>query len=321
MFRKNRTLILVGILVVLAIAYAINYFSDKNDRSFKDTITDFDANLVTYVKIHTPSQMQTVELQKQENDWRVIDGSNSYPADTLGIQNLVHSLSGLKTKRFAGKSRAFWPKYEVTDSLSTQVTLKSDSKVVLKILLGKFDYKMPQNQNPQAMQRQQADVSSYVRLDGENEVYAVDGFLKMSFNREAMSFRNRKLLSMNANDMTRLEFKYADRQFTLSKEENKWMLNGTPTDSSATVKYLSAISRLNTQDFVNESLVTTSNPAYSLNIHGNNMVPVLIQAFPVADTAVAYVLNSSDNRESYFNGKKSGLFEKIFVSEFDFFSE
>jgi len=120
MFKKNRTLILIVVLVVLTGAFLLFKYMDKSDRSFKETITDFSPEAVTNVYIKSPSKMTEIELQKQNNDWRVIIDKESYPADTLAIQNLITAVSNLKTKRFAAKDEKAWAKYEVTDSAATR---------------------------------------------------------------------------------------------------------------------------------------------------------------------------------------------------------
>lgn len=56
-------------------------------------------------------------------------------------------------------------------------------------------------------------------------------------------------------------------------------------------------------------------PSHTLTLEGNNFSPIEINAYPVADTHIQYVLVSNRNPEAFFNGKKSGLFSRVMVGQ------
>jgi hypothetical protein len=243
--------------------------------------------------------------------WMVSNGVKDYSADSNAVKNILKQLSDLPTKRYAGKGRDAWAKYEVTDSAASLVTLKTSKQTIAEIYIGKFAYNQPKELQPQAQARQQrGDMTTYVRLADEKDVYAVDGFLKMGLSSNISSYRIRNLVNVTATDITRIISEGPGNRSVLENLDGKWFFNGSPADSAKAVRYRMSVSRLIASKFVDQE-VPPSNPAYSLKIEGNNFTPVQIDAYPVADTNLAYIITSSANPGSFFNGKDGGLFKKI----------
>jgi len=222
----------------------------------------------------------------------------------------------MPTKRFAGKGKDAWTKYELSDSAATKVTIKSSDETIAEVLVGKFSYNVPKDeQQQQQMQyrQQRGEMTSYVRLADEKEVYAVDGYLKMTFSGKIDSYRYRSLVSVNASDITRITINEPGSKKVFENADGKWNINGAPSDSASVVKYRSALARLTGSKFTDMNS-GQSFASHSLLIEGNNFSPVELNAYPVADTNIAYIITSSANPGSYFNGKEGGLFRKIWES-------
>jgi len=316
MFKKLSSGILIIILAILMIIYLIVRYAGSDERTFRDKVLSFDAATITEILINDPKSKEgVVDLRISEDKWIVNNGGQDYTADSNVVKNILKLLSDLPTKRYAGKGKEAWIKYEVTDSAASLVTLKASEKTVAEIYIGKFAYNMPKEQQQQVQSRQQrGDMTTYVRLADEKDVYAVDGFLKMSFSGNVNSYRIRNLVSVNPADINRITFDEPGSRKVLENLDGKWLLNGAPIDSTKVVRFRSTLARLTANKFVDKG-VLPSNPSHSLKIEGNNFTPVQILAYPVADTNVAYIITSSANPESFFNGKDGGLFKKIWEPE------
>jgi hypothetical protein len=318
MFKKFKSGILMIILAALMIIYLIVRFAGSNDRSFRDKVLSFDAATITEIMINDPKSKEgAVDLRLAGDKWIVNNGGQDYTADSNVVKNILKQLSDLPTKRYAGKGRDAWVKYELTDSAASLVTLKSSEKTLAEIFIGKFSYNMPKEQQQQAQFRQQrGDMTTYVRLANEKEVYAVDGFLKMSFSGNINSYRFRNLSNVNPADINRITLDEPGSRKVLENLDGKWLLNGAPADSTKAVRFNSTLARLSASKFVDQETLP-SDPSHSLKIEGNNFTPVKILAYPVADTNVAYIITSSANPGSFFNGKEGGLFKKIWANQPD----
>jgi hypothetical protein len=316
MFKKIKPGVLMIVLIILLAAYFLVRHFSSNDRTFRDKVLEFDPATVTEVLITVPGQQEQTHLRLEGKEWKVVIRDMSYRADTSNIKSMLSQLSQLATKRFAGKGKEIWKKYELTDSAAVKVEILAGKKEVASLLLGKFDYTVPENQQQQNMrQQQQGEMSTYVRLADEKEVYVVEGFLKMTIGRNGDAFRDKMLTGVKGQDISRVTFSYpGGGGMLLDKSTGKWAINGVPADSMKVVKYLNSISRLTSQDFIYNT-PAPGMPSHTVTIEGNNFQPIEIKAFPVADTNLNYLLVSSRNPDAVFNGKKSKLFTKIMVDQ------
>jgi hypothetical protein len=290
------------------------------NRSFKSNLTHIDTASVTRITIAPRFGKSTIELFKKDQLWRVKIDDRNYTADPSAIKGMLSNLAALRATRIAAKSKEQWTNFEVTDSAATHVIVNAGIKTVANIYLGKFSYQQPKNANPY-MYQQQGKMTSYVRLSGDRQVYAVDGMIALSFNRDANDFRNRALIKSKKENWNRLEFHSPEYSFNLTKQDNKWAIDGLPADSATVATYLSSLAWLNSSNFIEEKSLTVSSPAYSLDIEGENMsAPIRIQAFP-ADSTNGYAITSSLNEGTYFSGNKNNLFGKIFKTRDEFLTK
>jgi hypothetical protein len=311
MFKKFKSGVLIIILAVLMIAYMIVRFSGSGDRTFKDKILSFDSGSITEIQVNDPKNMEEpVRLVKSGNNWVLKTGNREYSADTNTINSILGNLSELPTKRYAGKGRDAWKKYEVTDSAATLVSLLKDNKTVAELLVGKFSYEMDQSQQQMPGRQQRADITTYVRVPDEKEVYSTEGYLKMSVGGKLDTYRNRGLVNVNQNDIIRMTLSGPEGRTVIENRDGIWLNNGEPADSLETARYRNSLARLNGTKFYNEDLGPTG-ASHTLLIEGNNFNPVELKAFPSADSTVSYIISSSSNPGTFFNGKEGGLFEKI----------
>ncbi len=309
-----------GVLLLLSIVVILlnrgESAANKN-RTFKSELTDFDTANVTRIMIIPKLGGIPVDLFKHNDQWKVSINEQDYNADPSAVKGMLSNLMSLKATRVAANKKDQWAKYEVTDSAATHVLVNEGKKIAVNIYLGKFSYQQPKNANPY-MYQQQGKMTSYIRLAGDKQVYAVDGMIAMTFNRQASDFRNRTLIRSNKENWNRLAFTTPENSFNLTRQGDNWMIDGLLTDSALVVSYLSSLAWLNSSSFIEESALTSNTPVFTLSIEGENMAaPIKIRAFP-ADTINLYAITSSMNNGTYFSGSKNGLFNKIFADKDSF---
>jgi hypothetical protein len=312
MFKKIKSGALIIILIILMIIYLLVRYSGSTDRTFRDKILVFEPSLITQIIVDDPkTDQEPVDLRFSGGTWTVRVNGRDFPADTNVVTGILRQLSELPTKRYAGKGQDAWIKYDLTDTLAPLVTLKAGSKTVGDILIGKFSYNMPQGQ-PQQMQgrQQRGEMTSYVRLAEEKDVYAVDGYLKMSISTDINAYRYRNLVNVSPSDITRISVREPGGSKIFEIQGGKWIENGMEADSTQIARYCNTISRLTGSKFADQQ-GGSGLPSHTLKIEGNNFSPVELQAFPAADTTLAYVITSSANPGAYFSGKDGGLFKKV----------
>jgi len=315
MFRKLNTRSLVIVFVVLlGIVVLVNVIdSKKGDRSFKEELFAADTSKITAIHITSPLKPdEKVVLLKKDQQWVVQKGNKTYTADENAVNGILAGLGEMKVKSIAASGKDNYKKFELTDSTAVHVLIKSNKKTLEELWIGKFSYQQPQTQSPYAY-NQQGTMTTYVRTEGDKNIYTVDGFLRMTFSADINNYRDKKLVEMNKADITVVKFNYpADSSFVLQKENNHWNVAGEPADSASVEKFLTNLARLTSYTIVDEEDLQLVSPSHEVVIEGNNLDSQLtISAYPNGENQ--YVIHSSENPETYFDSEANGLFNKIFI--------
>jgi|ERR1035437_3355769 hypothetical protein len=301
MFKKLnfKTLVLIfgGLLAIVVIMQVVKHSS--GDRNFKDKLFTVDTAKVSTIILIPRSEKSEIRLVRNGNSWTMAVKGKTYKIERGYVEDMLRILPQMKPERVVATEKSEWPDYQVTDTASVRVKAEQGNKVVADFLVGKFSYT-------------QYKQTTFVRPFDENEVYAIDGFLAMIFNKSANDLRNKSLVNVNQSDITRLTFAYpADSSCILTKIDKIWKINGEKADSAKVANYLSYISNASGDDFV-DNLVPSGKPVLSVKIEGKNFNPIEINAFAV-DTTHKYILISSINPDSKFSGAKYNLIQKIFL--------
>ncbi len=320
-FLNTKTLIVL--LIVLIGIYFIVKLTESKDRTFRSEMVTADTADITKMVI-TPklgSKDNEVVFTRSGDGWKLESDGKTYKPDITSINNMLSELIRMKSERVAATDKSKWAEFEVTDSTGTQIKLYNKGKVLADLYIGKFDYSPQKGNQQNPYQQNRGKMSTFVRPADDQEVYAVEGFIKMSIQANANAYRDKTLFAANKDDLTKITFDYPNNEnFVLSKENNAWLLNGQPTDSAKTVRYLNKLTKVTSSSFIDTVQPLTPNPAFTVKFEGNNILTTEIKAFP-ADSVNKFVITSSLIPDSKYSGSKSGLFERIFPKEEDFFAE
>ena len=312
---NNRYLLIVLIVLIGIFTVARMTKYKKSNRTLNTEIVSIDTSRVTAMHLF-PSSEKGAELifKKEGGSWRVSKGDVSAPADRAAIENALSELLNDRTEQLVARTADKWGDYSVTDSMGTRILIKEGKKSTLDIVIGRFDYK--QAQNPYGgyggYGQNQGIGITYVRNSTEDEVYAVQGFLAMSLNRNFQSWRDQTITSFAPAQLSKIVFEYpADSGFIAQKSGTGWMVGGLQADSASMASYLNRVSRKRGAAFM-DGFQTSAQPEYMVTFEGENMLPLHVKAYTQPDGT--YVFHSSVNPESWFNVSSGTLFSDMFKS-------
>jgi len=143
------------------------------------------------------------------------------------VESTFKELEGIKTSQVAARSADKWAEYKVDDQ-GTNVEVYEGANKVLDIILGKFDI------DPQSLQQQggqfggqsQPKFTSYVRLQGENEVFAVKGFYESINSQTSDNYRDKAMFKANRADIAKINFNYTDTAYQLMlSTDTTWVID------------------------------------------------------------------------------------------------
>jgi len=322
MFKKlNFKSLIIILLVLVGIVIIIN-LTGKKERTFKTKVLEFDPELITGMKVFNPQMDDIITLVKQEEDtWEVSSEGKTYKADGNAIVHMLEMLSDLKTMHIAATSEDKWEDFHVSDKSGIRIELLQEKDIVADLMIGKFSYKLKEPQGleqPMQQQQKKATMTSYLRVVDEDEVYAVDGILRMNFTSGIEFFRNKEIIGKDPKQLTKLTFTYPDQSFTLEQSGGYWFLEGQPVDSLKTARFLRTIATFRSSDFMDDVNLEGATSVMDLMVEGIDFDPIDINVYPASDTNILYYVTSTHNPETVLNGTKGKLVDRTFVGKEQF---
>ncbi|MCB0585239.1 MAG: DUF4340 domain-containing protein [Phaeodactylibacter sp.] len=315
----NNKILLIVLVALLAIYGLSRLFSGNKKTTFKAELIQVDTAAVSSITISPRGEEPPFTLKKEGGQWIATRDALSTKASQGAIQSLLGNLSLIKTKRIAAKSKDKWAEYQVVDSAGTRIQVYGGGGDLLEdFIIGKFDFQQaPQPQQPmQFQQQQQPIITSFIRLSGENETYAVEGMQVLSMGQGFDSYRNKNLLKMKKEmEVNAFEYQLGDSLLRFQKTMDGWATDGIVLDSMKVENYLNVLRNLSGTTFADDfdELSAGQYPQQQLTISGNNIEePFRITVYRDTTREKPFVIFSNYNPETYFASDSSGIYSKLF---------
>jgi hypothetical protein len=299
--KNNRTLFIVFGVLLAAFLVMEGVKLTRGERTFRDDIIAYEADQISKITFNTKGPAAVpVELYKVDTTWKLTAGGKEYAADQEMANGIAGELALITPERLVANKKDLWKDYDVTDSAGTRLTIYGPKKSKTELVIGRFSYNQSTRQPV-----------TYVRIENENEVFAVEGYLAMTFGRDINGLRDKNLFKGNQNDITRISFSYpADSSYELTRDGLKWMVAGIPADSMKAVRFMNEVTYLVGADFRDDFQPANAGPElYRMKIEGINIKPVDIVVY---QDATGQIVHSSENPTSYFSSQRDNLVQRIF---------
>ena len=315
MNKKMNNKVLLAVLAILILVFlTTNYLKNNNsDNILQTDLVSVDTAKVSEIIIHPADKnKKDVTFANDNGIWSVKSGEVKTRTKDGDMDRILDELAKIKIERLITKSKEKWEKYQLTDSLATLLEIKEKgSSTPLKLYLGKVNYQAPQGGGGQ-FNAQNFSAQTNIRVNDDDKVYLVNGFLGMIFNRDFNAWRNNDFIKLDQNSLTELQFTYpGDSSFTLSKVDSLWSLGNESPDSVKLAQYLGLLSNKNISEFVDD-YTPASAPEHVLKISGNNMKDIEVKCYRDAVQS-RYLMESSLNPDVFFASKEDGVFGQIFI--------
>lgn len=306
MFKSIKPFTLVLLLVLLGGIVLFKWViqSEKDTNTFSGDFFSVDSLSITGFSIF-PAEDHGKEIRftLDKGQWRMVQAGIQTTPDSNAVKSVLSSIYTIKTKSLAARNPDQWKTFQVDDSAGTKVMIRTKDGKEVGFIAGKFSF------NPGTR-----GGISFVRKNGENEVYGTDGFLALQLNRGFKSWRNNLIVQADAGRISSLTFQYpSDSSFNLSRTETGWLKNGVPADSTSIIPFIQTLSNLRGTDFADQ-FSPAAPPLFTLEIK-QDQDAIFIKGYP----GNPMVYHSSQNPDTYFTDNALGDFKrKIFPNSGDF---
>jgi hypothetical protein len=235
--------VLAGLITILA---GIKIFlSPTLESSLPQSLADIDSTKISELLIQPARERGSeIRLVRAGNRWMLKAGDRIGHLEQGGAPSAIASLMRLKPQRMVSKKKEKWNEFSVGDSTGTRVRVMAGDDVAADLWIGRTGF----SQGSGGMFA--GGGFTYVRLEEEQTVYAVDGFLEGQFNRGFNDWRDKSFTRMKSDSITRITFHYpADSSFVLEKKIGRWTSGPDLADSAAVASYLSSLEYKNVSGF------------------------------------------------------------------------
>lgn len=309
--KKMNNKILIGILLVLMVGFGLSrlFRAPRLESNLPESLVKMDSSKVNRINVYSVAEgLQEISLIRDGKKWMVKKGTRSFTAEQSSVVGLLGYLAALEPQKMVSRKKEKWNSYQVGDS-STRVVVMKDDDVVAEVRIGKTDFATAPAagfQNPYGGGF--GNPYTYVRIENEDEVYTVSGFLEPTFNRTFNDWRDKSFLRLRQTDIVSLRFNYPDSSFSASLKDGRWFIDQLSADSAAMKNYLSQLEFKNATTFFEDP--DPMIPAlFTLVIGGKNSELATVKAWPAGGD---YILNSSFQPDVYFTSAGSGLMSSLF---------
>jgi Domain of unknown function (DUF4340) len=305
MKKLSNKILLVGLVVLVGIFVASRFFRSPGlESNLRKDLLKLDTASISEVRI-LPSKEHGEELRltRTGNEWKVIKGNRQEPTGNTSIKGLLISLAGIKVERLASRKKEKWEEFNVGDN-STHVTVYADGKKTADFHVGKLGFAQNGGGNF-------GGSYTYIRLSDENEVYTVEGFLESTFNNSFNDWRDKTLLKLNKDVITKISFLYpTDSGFVAEKRDSIWYIGQDKTDVAKTESFLNTISSKYMSAF-DDGFTPVSKPDMTMQVDGKVGNLLKLEAWKKDETE--WILTSSQQKNVYFSSKGSSGVSDIFI--------
>jgi hypothetical protein len=301
---NNRTLLIIFISC-LVLFLAGKLLTRNKTSSFDPVIIEVDTAAVSRIQfISAGESPEEFQLNKTEGNWQAVRGNMTVPAARSAVNPILTNIVKLHAQRLVTKDPDRYSEFEISDDQAGRMMVWTGKKKVADLCIGGFRF-------DQAART----ASSFIRHSDRPEVYVIDGFQSMGFKPRFDQFRDRKLVNVNAEDLTNLEWSDSfGNKKVIQKIDGEWHYAGMEAvDSSSFANYLNTLSTATGSEFSDVTMADGLSLIEKLILTGNNMIdPTIITAYKSQDTLKPFLIHSTANPEAIFTSDSAGLQKRIF---------
>jgi hypothetical protein len=237
--QKKKSLILGLIILILGGIFLFDTYREKRREERAETfgkLFSFTENEV--VKISLIKGEQPITVSKTDNTW-IVNESNEWTADSIVVNRMIQTASRLQPVQLVSQNESKQSLYGVDVGSSVQVKLYNESEQLLAYFL--------------AGNRGVLSGTSYVRLDGMNDVYLVNEILPDVYPIDIKKLRDKTILNLDENNLREIRMEQPKTTVVLMKGETAWSVQGIAdpeVNQDEVKKVVDLTTSLTAEDFV-----------------------------------------------------------------------
>lgn len=298
MRKLNHKYLIIAFFGLLTLWLIVRYTGAlRRTSNLRSEIVALDTAAVDELRILRQGETKPIVLKRLEpGKWKVgPENESAYDADQAAVKQALGLFSSMTAQRTLTRKKDKWKAYEITDSaLHVEAKSKGETRVVLRI--GKLFFPASGN------------AYSAVRVNDENEVYAVEGYLNTNLGRNLNDWRDKTFMRLKPDRVDRVIFEYpSDSSFTLVKADTAWKTGEVYVNRDKVDRYLSQFRNKNLSSFADD-FVATGKADFAIRFEGHGAELERVDIWQRPDGS--YVLRGV-HLPVFFSDKGSGVIREL----------
>lgn len=294
---NNKILVITLLLLVAAFVLTRLFRAPGRERNLDADLLKIDTAGITEVRVYPASERRReVKLTRDGRQWKAVQDTVTARAQVNAVNSLLGTLASLKPERIVSRKKEKWDTYHTGDTTGSRVTVFRGNDELASLVVGKENGGL-----------------TYLRPEGEDEVYAVAGYLRTIFDKRFHHWRDPSLLRVNRDLITKISFNYpADSGFVAEKKDKGWMIGNEKADSAAIDNYLNTLRSKDLSAFADDFSAAAA-PDATITIEGESGSLATIKAWQ--KSFYEWVLASDLQPGVYFSDAGPVAIKELFVGK------
>jgi hypothetical protein len=204
-WRNNR--IAIGAVVFVTLLgltlWSVNRDKRQPTSASEVPTVEIDKGAITSIEVTRPRD-DTVVLSNVNGLWRVTKPLDA-EADQTNIESALNRLAELRLVRVVATKPENYERLQVDEPNAVEVIVKAADETLATLTIGKY-----------------ADGMTMLRLDDRTEVFGASGSLRYAFDRELKAWRNRRVVTEDAEAVQSIRFESPNGTFAFDRVKDGW---------------------------------------------------------------------------------------------------
>jgi len=301
--------LLITLIVVLGGYGLFRKYWEQRRPSFQTELIEMDTSQVSLIQINPPGEETEILLRRLEDRWiMTVDNTNTL-AKNSAVQKILRGVSQLQTKYLAEAEPNRWEVYDLNPAKATAVKIYVQDQLKESFTIGAYHY------------NQQTEKSvSYLRLKGQNEVYAIDGGLLSKGDLGLKKLRDRRIMEFPAGaKVSSLWYETPDTSWQFVARNGNWEISAAISfDTIAFNKMLAQFGELQGTQLAGEFDELQADSFFHHRVRIQMQDPSewshTLTCYRDSSRKQPYVIHSSQFPTSWWLSDSSGIYNKISLS-------
>jgi hypothetical protein len=203
--------LLIAVVVLVALGGFV-YYTEENPPADDDErvkIVDVEQDDLQEVSIARPGN-DTLTVKRGEDEKWQFAAPSAIPADDSAVGSMLNSVSPLQSDRMVQEEVTDWTPFGLEGDGTLRIDLKAKEDKSYRVIFG--------SDTPTGS-------GVFARLDGDPRLFTVYSYVKSGFEKEVFDLRDKKLLRLDGEKISRVVVKVGERTLEFGKSgDDAWQI-------------------------------------------------------------------------------------------------